>query len=464
MDRYDCISPLDHRYYGDLTPLVPFLSENALTKAKLMVEVTLVETHMDHGHCSSAIFEEIARASEQVTTLEVYEEEGRTHHDIRALVNCIQRKVSEEARPFVHLGATSYDINDTANIWRYKRAMRKVILPALIELERTLIALTEREAQTGQIGRTHGQWAVPITVGFATAKPTAALGDSIMEITRLTNSLVGKFSGATGSYNALDMMVDDPITFEQRLLAKLGLKPAEISTQIAPHEPLMRLFKEIVTAAGVIANLARDMRNLQRSEIGEFGEHFEADQVGSSTMPNKQNPINFENVEGVWKLLQGLQVVVSLDQISDHQRDLTGSVTGRFYPEMFAAFYAMVVRMNRTLGKIVVHPENLERNLSDASKNLGEPFYIALAELGHPDAHEAIRKLSLKVRETGKPLMQVAQEDADLAPYLARMSPGNLQKAGMPHLFYTGRAEEKATAIAQLYTNEMDELEHTLAA
>lgn len=293
--QFDNLSPIDYRYWDE--EVAKYLSENGFTRYKLLLELALVRVLSRRGICPEEVVKEVEAACGQVTTAEIYEEENRIRHDIRALVNCVRAKVSESAKPYIHMTATSYDIIDSANAVRYKEVVEKVLVPSLTELEGVLINTTLREAETLQVGRTHGQHAVPITFGFALAGYVSRLGGSIQTLKALATKLPGKFSGAVGAYNASSLFFDDPEGFEAEVLAELGLTPAEHSTQIVPPEALTRLFCEVTIAAGVLANLSDDMRNLQRTEIGEVSEEFEAAQVGSSTMPHKRNPWNFENVK-----------------------------------------------------------------------------------------------------------------------------------------------------------------------
>ncbi len=447
--NWGCFSPVDVRYYEK--GLAPYLSEDGFTQHKLKVEVALVRALQRRGICDTGAVVEIEDACSQVTTAEVYAEEGRIKHDIRALVNCIQRRVSDGAKPFVHMTATSFDIVDTANALRFKMATQEVVVPALIVLERTLIGIALRDAELIQVGRTHGQHAVPITFGFAIAQFVDRLGSCIDRINGLADNLTGKFSGAVGAYNASSLFFEDAEAFEAEVLAELGLKPARISTQIAPPEPLIRLIDELGIAGGIIANLARDMRNLQRSEIGEVGEAFEVAQVGSSTMPQKRNPINFENSESLWKVLQGRLVTVHLDQISDHQRDLTNSASGRTYGEIFCYLLSMATRMNSTMKKLTVDKSNLERNLAlTKGMIIAEPLYIILASLGHPDAHEAVRALTLHAQTCDKPLEEVVVADDAMQPYLVRMTDYQRQLLNDP-TSYTGIAAAKARSVANYW-------------
>ena len=169
----DAVSPLDYRYYGVNDRLYakvhPYLSQAAELRYSLRVEAALAAGLARHGVCPLEVAEEIARACELVQMDEVREEEARVDHNIRAMVNCLQRRVSDRAKPYVHLFATSSNIMDTAVALRLRDFTRDALLPELARLERTLIAMARQRRDTLQIGRTHGQHAVPITLGFAVA-------------------------------------------------------------------------------------------------------------------------------------------------------------------------------------------------------------------------------------------------------------------------------------------------------
>jgi len=452
-DVFESISPIDYRYWDK--EVAYYLSENGFTRYKLLVELALVKALCRRGICSEEVVEEVKLACDQITTREVYAEENRIRHDIRALVNCIRAKVSDTAKPYVHLAATSYDIVDSANAARYRDVVKQILIPLLIELEKVLISIALREAKTVQIGRTHGQHAVPITFGFAIAGYVSRLGNCIESLKKLALELPGKFSGAVGAYNASSLFFDDPENFEAEVLAQLGLKPAECSTQIVPPESLIRLFCEMIIVAGVLANLADDMRHLQRSEIAEVGEEFEETQVGSSTMPQKRNPINLENVKSCWKIVLPRILTIFMDQISEHQRDLTNSASGRTYGEVIAYVVSTAKRLTRTMRKLKVDRQNLKKNL-ELQKGLivAEPLYIILAALGHPNAHEKVRKLTIQAQQKKQPLEELISKDVEIQSYLEKMTSYQRKILSDPSL-YTGIAAKKAKKVATHWAKKL---------
>lgn len=332
------LSPLDHRYYATFpelfAELAKYFSEDAMIRYELRVEAALTRGLSKRGICPVTAAEEVSRACAEITPEEVYAEEEKTKHNIRALVNCIQRRVSAAAKPFVHFTATSVDIMDTANALRFMEANRDLVLPMTACLLRILIKLAKENKDTVQVGRTHGQHAVPITFGFAMAQYVSRLGGRWEAMAKTGANLRGKLAGAVGAYNAASLFVDDPVAFEEEVLAELDIKPSPISTQIVQAEFLADYIHSVISAFGVLANLADDLRHLQRSEIAEVSEAFGEHQVGSSTMPHKRNPWNFENVKSMWKEFMPRMTTLYLDQISEHQRDLTNSASGRFVPEI----------------------------------------------------------------------------------------------------------------------------------
>ena len=456
---FDTINPLDFRYYGRnekiFHKLQPYLSENAMIKYMAKVEAALTKTLAKYKICNEKIAGEVEKACKKITSEEVYVEEDKLKHNVRALVNCIRNKVSEEAKPFVHFTATSHDIISTADALRYKNFTNGVLIPELINFEKTLIDLALRERNTLQIGRTHGQHAVPITFGFAIAQFVSRFGSSILKIKKTSNNLRGKIAGAVGSYNASSLFFNNPEEFENQVLSELNLKPSPISTQIPEAEYIVDYINAVIESFGVLANLADDMRNLQRSEIAEVGEIFTTKQVGSSTMPQKRNPINFENVKSLWKEFMPRIVTVYSDQISEHQRDLTNSASSRFIPEILAAFYISVVRLNKTMKSLQVDKDNLRRNF-DMNKGLivAEPLYILLAANNHPDAHETIKQLTLKAQSIKKPLQEIIKKEKSLQPYLKKFNKRQLKIIDNPEN-YTGIAEKKTESICGYWKKEL---------
>ena len=466
------LSPLDHRYSlseGELfQKLSCYLSEEAAVLSCAKAEVALIKAHLSlEGKLSSKIEEELDLAAQKINPADVYKEEEKTRHNIRALVNVLKAIVPPDMATLVHLGATSADILDSALAFRVRECARAVVLPLLRDLELALCGIAEREAETPQVGRTHGQHAVPVTFGFAIAEYVSRLGKSILEIERLSRSLKGKLAGPVGAYNGICMIVKDPEELERRYLAFLGLEPSEHSTQIVEPEPLLRLLLECNTSFGIIANLADDLRNLQRSEVAEVFEAFAATQVGSSTMPQKRNPWNSEHVKSLWKAFAPRVVTFFMDQISEHQRDLTNSASGRFVAEYIAGFAFAAERMRSVVSGLQADREKMKANLALAGGKvrggvLAEPAYLLLAQAGVSDAHEVIRKITIEAEQRAESFYEALKRHGDALAKIA----AQLELLGIPDADsffcsptrYSGLAAKKAKCLAAKYSQLMEEM------
>lgn len=459
MNIFDTISPLDFRYYCTNSALIkdlkPYLSEEAFIHYLARVEVAIIEGFAEEGICTQKHAEEARKALLAIRAEEVYAEEKRIHHLIRALVNCFGSYVSEETKRFIHLTATSNDIICTAEALRYQGFTQKVLLPKLLQLERTLLDIAEREKYTVQIGRTHGQHAVPITFGFAIAEYVARLGERIHEITDKAVNLRGQLSSAVGAYNASSLIVKEPAAFEKKVLEKLGLKPATYSTQIVIPEFMADYIHSIISTFGVLANLADDMRHLQRTEIAEVGEGYAPLQVGSSTMPQKKNPVTFENIKSFYKAMMPRMITLYLDQISEHQRDLTNSASSRFSVEIVAGFYIAADRMAKTMQRLAVDKEMMKKNLAISKDFItAEPLYVLLAFYGLSEAHEEVRQLTMKALAEKKTLLEVAKSDASVSALLMKLTDEQRNVLEHPET-YIGKAVEKTEEVCEYWKKEM---------
>lgn len=453
--NYSAIDPLDGRYYD--SEIAKYLSERSRIAYQAYVEAALAKALAEFGVCSQEIAHEIEAASAKVTAEAVAKEEKTTQHDVKALVNTIKANLPEKAQPYVHFGATSYDIVATALSLQLRDAVAELVVPRLQELEKTLLDLTEKYADTVQIGRTHGQHAVPITFGFAMAEYVSRLGASTRSLQVLSGKLPGKFSGAVGAYNALSLFVDDPLKFEQTVLGYLDLEPAPYSTQIIPPEYIIRLLDELAVTAGIMANLSHDMRHLQRSEIAEVREHFDAGQTGSSTMAHKRNPWNFENAISMSKQVTAQIVNANLNISSEHQRDLTDSASARFYTIPLASVASMANRLNGVMRKIEVDEANMKLNLYQSGGAIAaEPLYLLLEKYGHTRAHEASKALAHKALESKRPLYEVVAEASELEPYTAQFTEEEQRILQEPERHYTGLAAKKAMAVHKHWKAQLE--------
>ena len=460
--KADMICPLDYRYYIEDEELYekikPYLSEEAYIKYLLRVEITLIKAMAKFGICPSHIISKVKEAASKIKIEEVYEEEKKIEHDLRALVRILKKRAGKEAEPYIHLFATSADIVDTANSLRYKELTKNVIIPELVSLERKLIKLARDEKSTIQIGRTHGKHAIPITFGFYMANYVDRIGKRIEFIKKASDNLIGQISGAVGAYNAFNLVAEEyavsPNKFEKEVLNELGLKSAKCSFQIIQPEPMLDFIYSIISCFSILANFSDDMRNLMRSEIGEIDVKKEekVKRVGSSTMPHKVNPWHFEHIKSMWKAFMPRIVTHMMDQISEHQRDLTNSASSRFIPELLAAFIHCIIKLRRTLEKTEVSRKNMRKNFETSKKEIiAEPLYVILAVNGFPNAYEYIKELILRAREEEKSLIELFWKDEKIQEFLKdKLTERQKEVLNNPEK-YIGIAEEKAEEICNYW-------------
>jgi adenylosuccinate lyase len=454
--HFSSISPLEYRYKEKR--LLPFLSEEAFIWYKAMVETGIVRAFADRGIVPQNSAREIERSAALVNAKEVYEEEDKTNHDIVALVNKIKERMSEDSKSSVHKAATSFDTIDTANTLRYRDAFYEVILPDSAKYLRAMIRVAKDNYDTLQIGRSHLQYGEPITFGFSQALFVDRFGGRMLKMKEAADSLVGKFSGAMGAYNAQSLFVPDPITFEKEVLRQVGAVPADISSQIVQPEFVGDLVHFCIGAHGVLANWADDMRNLMRPEIAEIWLPRGKDVSLSSTMAHKRNPVGFENIKSLWKENMPKMITMYLDQISEGARDLTNSASQRFTPEIFDIFDYAVTRAIRVAENLKAEPENMLRNLS-MSKNVitAEPLQLLIASQGSPTAHGDINKLSDRALKENRSVVSLALEDPELSRYMSQLRKDQIDTLSNPEK-YIGEAKKVALAIAEKWEKRLAEL------
>jgi adenylosuccinate lyase len=453
-DNFDYLSPLDTRYYGEdrtvYAALHPYLSEAATIRYQVLVEQAIVASLEAAGIAPAGISRRLAAAAAAVTPKRVYEEEKRTRHNIRALVNCLRQDLPAADRGYVHLFATSADIMDTARSLTLRDLTREVLLPELRALLTVLIEMARRDAAIVQIGRTHGRFAEPITVGYWLANFIARLAGRTERIAIAAGELRGMFSGAVGAHNALALVwPDNPAQIEIEVLERLGLKPGEgsASTQVIQPEYLVDYGHALVSTFGVLANIADDFRHLMRSEIEEIGEELDTHQVGSSTMPHKINPMNFENVKSLWKAFMPRMATLYMDQISEHQRDLTNSASMRFFNELVGASFYAIYRLRGAIARIRTNRAALRANLEKSHEwTIAEPLYIAFALAGHPDPYDKLRDFVVHARKEGRDLLSFLESDTEARALWAK-TPEIRKQAILEPGKYVGDAVARTHAI-----------------
>ena len=421
------VHPIDYRYGSEEMRKI-WDEENKLQKL-LDVEAALARAHARLGN----IPEESARViSERTNTkwvkLErVKEIEAEIHHDIMAVVKALSEVCGEHGK-YVHLGATSNDIIDTANALLIKESLG-LIESYLKELRDVLMKLAEEHKYTVCIGRTHGQHAVPTTYGMKFALWLDEVQRHLERLEEIKKRvLVGKMRGAVGTAASFG---ERALEIERLVMEDLGLRPALITNQLVPRDLYAELVMFLALVASTLDKIGLEIRNLQRTEILEVSEPFGEKQVGSSTMPHKRNPIRTEKVCGLARVLYSNVIPALLNNPLWHERDLTNSSVERvILPESFVLLDEMLRVTIKVLSGLEFFPENIERNLYITNNLImAEPLMLKLAEkgMGRQEAHELVRRLSMKAFLGGRDFLEVVKEDEEVGKFLSEEDMASLK-------------------------------------
>ncbi|MCK5024162.1 MAG: adenylosuccinate lyase [Thermoplasmata archaeon] len=395
------VCPLDFRYGRDVMKQV--FDENMRLENMLHVESALAGAHAAVGNINQEHAETIAaKASVEFVKLErVWEIEKDTNHDIMAMVKALTEQCGP-AGDFVHLGATSNDIVDTVMAIQFKQAL-SIIEDDLIMLQHTIAELAEQHKGTVMVGRTHGQFAVPLTFGM---KMAVYAREIQRHLDRLRESrpriCVGKMSGAVGTGAALGEHADD---IQTRTMEILGLGAEEASLQLVGRDRYVEYVSLLANIAASLEKFAVEIRNLQRSEIAEVAEYFDVKkQVGSSTMAHKRNPITCENITGLARVARSFIIPTYENVPLWHERDLSNSAAERFTISHTSILVDdMLVKMTRVFSGLDVFPDNMLANIEKSNGLImAEAVMMALVSkgMGRQEAHEIMRKLSMQAVET----------------------------------------------------------------
>ena len=372
--------------------------------------------------------------------------EKEIKHDIASLVRALS-EVCGTSGAYVHLGATSYDIVDTGNALQLKDAI-DLIEKKLEELKIVLQKQADQHKETVMIGRTHGQHALPITLGFKFAVWGHEVNRHIERLNECKKRvLVGKISGAVGTQAGLGEHAEQ---IQDLVMKRLGLQAAEISTQIVQRDRYAELVCMNAMVASSLENFATEIRELQRPEIGELFEAFEASkQVGSSTMPHKQNPETCERICGLARIVRSLSAPALEDMVTWQERDLTQSSAERFiFPESNILVDYMLNLMCNIIANLRIDKERMLRNVGlTQGRAMSEAVMIALTKKGmdRQEAHELLRNLAIQSSVEKKDFKQVMLQDKFVS---SKLSEEEIDEALDPEN-YLGTAVKQAEKFAK---------------
>jgi adenylosuccinate lyase len=401
------LSPLDGRYREKLTALAEHFSEYGLIRNRIRVELAWLLALSDEPRIGEvAPFSPATRAllekatsgfgpadAERVKTIE-----RTTNHDVKAVEYWMRQRFASEpeiarASEFIHFACTSEDINNVAYALMIAEARRAVLVPQIEELSSNLRVLARAHADVPMLSRTHGQPATPTTLGKEIANVVARLERALPAF--VAARLPGKMNGAVGNYNAHRVAypdVDWP-ALARRVVTALGLEFNPYTTQIEPHDDLAALFDALARLNTIVIDLDRDLWGY--ISLGYFRQSAKAGEVGSSTMPHKVNPIDFENSEGNLGVANALlRHLAEKLPVSRWQRDLTDSTVLRNVGVAFGHSLLGYLACRQGLAKLAVDPSRLAEDLDANWEVLAEAIQTVLRRYGAPEPYEQLKALT----------------------------------------------------------------------
>ncbi|TVU47288.1 hypothetical protein EJB05_06883 [Eragrostis curvula] len=447
------LSPLDGRYDHFMRDLMPFFSEFGLIRYRVLIEVKWLLklsqipeiTEVPPFSEEAELFlDGIIQNFSIDDAKEVKKIEKVTNHDVKAVEYFLKQKCSSnpeiaKVSEFFHFACTSEDINNLSHALALKEGVNTVMFPAMVDICKAICSLATQNAHHAMLSRTHGQPASPTTMGKEMANFAARLsniGKSFLEV-----KILGKFAGAVGNYNAHVVAypeVDWPKVAEEFVIS-LGLQFNPYITQIEPHDYISKLFNVFTQFNNVLTDFDRDMWSY--ISVGYFKQIAKAGEVGSSTMPHKINPIDFENSEGNLSLANPILSALSMKlPISRLQRDLTDSTVlrnlGVGLGHSLLAYKATI----RGISKLQVDESRLAEDLEKTWEILAEPIQTVMRRYGIPEPYEKLKELT-RGQAVTKDSMQKFIDGLDV-PEEVRSKLSKLT----PHS-YTGLAEDLARNI-----------------
>ncbi len=402
MNTLSNISPLDGRYANSIAELSKYFSESALMGYRLKVEIEYLialsnEKSINDLPPFSKDEQERLRKIYQNFNLvgaeKVKEIEATTNHDVKAIEYYIQGKVKKSLHPWIHFALTSEDVNNLSYSLMWQDGLKQVYQSSLQLVNKELKKLARKYKEASMLALTHGQPATPTTFGKELAVFCSRLDRQIGQIK--SHILLGKFSGATGTWSAHVAAYPNVNwrRFASKFIKSLGLKPNLITTQIESHDSLAESFHQVVRINSILTDLCRDMWSY--ISRGILVQKKVAGEVGSSTMPHKINPIQFENAEGNLGIANGLlNHLATKLPISRIQRDLTDSTTLRNQGVALGHSYLALQNILKGLSRITINKVQMSAELNNHWEVLGEAIQTILRKSGKQDAYEQLKSLT----------------------------------------------------------------------
>ena len=447
------LSPLDGRYASKVDALRPQFSEYGLIRRRLQVEIEWLKALAAEAHFSEipafspatvAELDALVAGFGPQQAAEVKDIEAVTNHDVKALEYWIKKQLANNAEvmrvsEFIHFACTSEDINNLSHALMLKSARDETMLPMLDKVLARLRELAHEHAELPMMSRTHGQTATPTTLGKEMANVVYRLQRARTRIVAV--NLLGKINGAVGNYNAhlAAYPAYDWEQFAKRFVESLGLEFNPYTIQIEPHDAMAELFDAFARANLILVDLDRDVWGY--ISLGFFKQKLKAGEIGSSTMPHKVNPIDFENSEGNLGLANAmLRHLAEKLPVSRWQRDLTDSTVLRNMGVALGYTLLGYDSLLRGLGKLEAVPERLHDDLDANWELLAEPIQTVMRRYGIANPYEKLKELT-RGNRISREGMQAFVESLEIP------APAKAELLELTPWGYTGKAAELARRI-----------------
>ena len=414
------ILPIDAGRYGTDAMKQVFDDQKKISY-QLEIEAAVAQSQSEIGMIPKSAAQNIAQMarSGKITTKRVKQLEAKSDHDTAALVEALSEICKSSAKPWIHYGLTSNDLVDTSNSLQMRDTIR-IIEPKIARLAIILAELAVKYKEMPAVGRTHGQHASIISFGLKFANPALEMAKHIERIEEVKKRiLICKTLGVVGTGS---LMGAKALEVQKRVARKLALFPADVTTQVVPRERYAEYVFALALIGSTLEKLAVEIRNLQRTEIGEVAEPFKKGQMGSSAVPVKRNPVKSERVTSLSKLLRS-QISVTFENIPLwHERDLSNSANERFIlPTSAILLDEMLEAMTKILKELYVNEERIKKNLEFTQGQIFAEFVLeALIKKGVPrfEAYRDIQRVAFAALESGMDFRDAVKDDNSISLHL----------------------------------------------